>query len=123
MSSILCPKCRITTSPFTQEADLVFDRCETCKGIWLDRGELSRVSGNSEDFPTSVPSGLSSSRFCPKCPPKTALTEIIYTKESKILVDYCGSCSGLWLDHKELPKVLSILREHRIEMKKKKLLR
>lgn len=121
--SISCPKCDIPTSLFNIEADLYFDRCNLCSGMWLDHGELARISGSKEDFPGSLKSldGVKTSLPCPKCSPVAHLYEVSFSPESEIIVDVCENCKGLWLDFKELQQVQEILRKHRISEKKKRL--
>jgi len=40
-----CPKCRVALSALSPEedAELEIDRCPTCHGFWLDKGELDHV--------------------------------------------------------------------------------
>ncbi len=40
-----CPRCGVPMEPFNYAGDsgIILDRCRTCHGIWLDRGELERV--------------------------------------------------------------------------------
>ena len=121
--SINCPKCNTPTAIFNLEADLNFDRCGKCKGMWMDKGELGRTSGCSNDFPDpeTVTRGLPSTRKCPKCPGSPQMSEVFFKKPNKLLIDVCNSCEGLWLDSKELPQLQGILRQQRIDEKKKKL--
>ena len=121
--SIPCPKCHTPTKPFNLEADLFFDRCDSCKGMWLDKGELARTTGSSNDFPdpARAMSGPATDKNCPKCEGDIHLHEVAYASGSKIIVDVCKRCEGLWLDSRELTQVQEILRKHRIEEKKKKL--
>ena len=41
-----CPKCSVSLDPISpdDEQRLIVDRCPSCKGFWLDRGELERVA-------------------------------------------------------------------------------
>lgn len=121
--SIHCPKCQTETAVFNLEADLNFDRCPKCLGMWMDKGELARTSGSATDFPdpNTINSGLTSTRNCPKCPGDIRLSEVMFMKPNKILVDVCKKCEGIWLDSKELVQLQGILRQHRIDEKKKKL--
>lgn len=121
--SINCPKCNTPTAIFNLEADLNFDRCDECKGMWMDKGELARTSGSANDFPDSktITSGLPSTKNCPKCPGSTKLSEVLFMRPNKILIDVCKQCEGIWLDSKELVQLQGILRQHRIDEKKKKL--
>lgn len=121
--SINCPKCNTPTAIFNLEADLNFDRCDKCKGMWMDKGELARTSGSTNDFtdPKIITSGLSSTRKCPKCPGSPQMSEVFFKKPNNLMIDVCKSCEGIWLDSKELVQLQGILRSHRIEEKKKKL--
>ncbi len=40
-----CPRCRVEMVPVSPRdaPDLVVDRCPSCQGFWLDRGELDRA--------------------------------------------------------------------------------
>lgn len=116
--SINCPKCKTSTKPFNFETDLIFDRCESCKGMWMDKGELARISFSEHDFPETVQfeQAYETKFECPKC--THDLYQVGYGG-TKHRVEVCRSCEGLWLDSSELKAVQKILREHRIEMKKK----
>lgn len=108
-------------SPFNLESDLFFDRCNSCNGMWLEKGELAKTMGEKEDFPEpeKMKSGPKSSLQCPKCS-KVNMIEVALSTKSKLILDTCLQCSGVWLDSKELVKIQKVLREIRIENKKKK---
>lgn len=38
-----CPRCTDQTLREVDRADITLDRCERCRGIWLDRGELEKL--------------------------------------------------------------------------------
>ncbi len=44
-SSLSCPGCGRTMKKgvYSYSSGIVIDRCESCGGIWLDRGELARI--------------------------------------------------------------------------------
>lgn len=46
-SAIHCPKCEGTLVEITFE-DVQIDRCNKCHGVWLDAGELERLTGQEE---------------------------------------------------------------------------
>ncbi len=48
-----CPKCGQEMGEITINGVLV-DKCFACGGLYLDEGELEKVSGRREDFFTSV---------------------------------------------------------------------
>jgi len=42
-SSMRCPRCNGTLKPSTVE-EVEIDTCENCGGVWLDSGELERLT-------------------------------------------------------------------------------
>jgi len=38
-----CPRCTTTTLDELDRSGIQIDRCATCRGIWLDRGELEKL--------------------------------------------------------------------------------
>lgn len=115
MPRIYCPKCTLPMESLDQEADLVVDRCSTCKGVWMDQSELQRISG-SDLSQESYNTGPQSGKTCPKCKVKTR--EVVVPTKDKIILDICGQCHGIWFDQKELPQVVNFLRFERIKQKK-----
>ncbi len=45
--AVHCPKCDGTLVELTFE-DVQLDRCNKCNGVWLDSGELERLTGQEE---------------------------------------------------------------------------
>jgi len=43
-----CPHCDIVMQEMTKTGVLI-DRCPTCKGVWLDRGELDKVLNRARE--------------------------------------------------------------------------
>jgi Zn-finger nucleic acid-binding protein len=120
--SINCPKCKTPTSVFNFESDLNFDRCNTCSGMWLDQGEIARAAGGTEDFPEPerAKSGPMTDMTCPKCD-SSRLHEVAFAPNTKIIVEACQKCMGVWLDSRELGQIQEILRKFRIADKKKRI--
>jgi ribosomal protein L37AE/L43A len=46
-SAAQCPKCDGTLAEITFEG-VQIDRCNKCNGVWLDAGELERLTGQEE---------------------------------------------------------------------------
>lgn len=50
-----CPKCEVIELTMTDRSGVEIDYCATCRGVWLDRGELDKIiersafSGRSPD--------------------------------------------------------------------------
>ncbi|MBD3242411.1 MAG: hypothetical protein GF331_17605 [Chitinivibrionales bacterium] len=110
-----CPVDGERLRPLTYEADIEVDRCAACGGTWLDAGELERVEETYEkDHSTelaAIPSDVIRSmemarqqaaprRACPKCSREMERREYGYC--SRILIDACPACRGVWLDKGEL---------------------
>lgn len=38
-----CPACRTVTLAMTERQGIEIDYCPSCRGVWLDRGELDRL--------------------------------------------------------------------------------
>jgi Zn-finger nucleic acid-binding protein len=43
MEAIKCPKCQITMRE-REQGDVIVDICPQCRGVWLDAGELEKLS-------------------------------------------------------------------------------
>jgi Zn-finger nucleic acid-binding protein len=44
-----CPRCHDTTLIELDREGVTIDRCERCRGIWLDRGELEKILARARD--------------------------------------------------------------------------
>ncbi len=78
------------------------DRCSSCRGLWLDGGELAALLGTPADLPPGE-AGRPTNRGCPRC--GVGLSERRYRRDSEVLVDACAKCGGVFLDAGELPRV------------------
>lgn len=56
----LCPSCRVPMEPFNYAGDsgIILDKCRSCGGLWLDKGDLERVvavvSASEQDLDRDV---------------------------------------------------------------------
>jgi len=80
--------------------NLVLDQCQSCKGIWLDKGELNLLLGSKAKSDFEIPKfALEFENIqCPKC--NTGLSEFCYPG-TIVLMDACKKCEGIWLDNEE----------------------
>ena len=124
-----CPKCSNPLRNIKYEAQLLtVDRCESCKGVWLDKGELGQYANSNQDIPDFEKSiqSLKPTRYpCPNClehQKSEKLFELPYTSDSNqtLFVDYCKSCEGVWLDALEINSAQAILQKLRIQKKLKR---
>jgi Zn-finger nucleic acid-binding protein len=121
--SIMCPKCKVITNRIALEPELFIDRCPDCTGVWLDQGELSRISDVPEGvfrWEQAVSSGRKTEFSCPSCMNKeNQLEEVKYSSDGvRIKIDLCSHCRGIWLDKNELPLFLGMIQRLRLLHKK-----
>ncbi|MBL6988933.1 MAG: zf-TFIIB domain-containing protein [Bacteriovoracaceae bacterium] len=117
-----CPKCAGELNIQTYEG-IEIDRCSSCDGTWLDRGELTKIietkeetfsEGLIQETLTTACAGVPKDEIrtlvkCPKC--SKAMTAVNYDYSSGIIIDSCPEGHGVWLDKDELKKV-QLHREH-----------
>jgi Zn-finger nucleic acid-binding protein len=48
MPLLMCPNCNASMNE-VKRADVAFDMCPTCRGVWLDRGELEKIIAGAKD--------------------------------------------------------------------------
>lgn len=109
-----CPRDRSVLVNENYEGDVHVDRCPSCNGVWLQRGELEAIQETLErDYSAElrridvVALAYEQARqaaqppiACPSCGSSVQAEEYGYC--SQILVDRCGTCGGIWLDSGEL---------------------
>jgi len=99
-----CPRCAessLEELPL-QYMGVTVDRCVQCGGVWFDGGELERVLEVAAEGLTAPEGAPQSERLCPRC------VEHMLTFEypgTRVKVDLCGKCHGLWLDHGEFRQI------------------
>lgn len=103
-----CPVCKKPMIVLELEA-IEVDHCLTCKGVWLDAGELELLLEsaskkdevlNSFDVDNKT---QEVKRKCPICFKK--MDKILCGVERKVLIDKCRNNDGLWFDLGELRKI------------------
>lgn len=93
------------------------DYCPKCLGMWFDKDELRLAKDDKDKQINWVDIDLWRDKgkfkitriykFCPVC--RVGLIEISYDG-SKIKVDFCKKCSGVWLDRGEFKQVINYLK-------------
>jgi Zn-finger nucleic acid-binding protein len=98
--------------------DIQIDECRECNGIWFDEDELRLAKDASwkdinwidfeiwkhKDQFKMDPRDLK----CPKC--QKSLVTIEYG-DTKVVIDCCPECKGVWLDGGEFKKIIDFLSE------------
>jgi Zn-finger nucleic acid-binding protein len=105
-----CPVCK--NAMITMELqDVEIDYCTSCKGIWLDEGELELLLGNGgksrELIISFTPSPMTNEiqRKCPICDKKMEKINAGQGK-SAVSLDRCTKGDGLWFDGGELHEII-----------------
>ena len=111
-----CVKCTSILDKAEIE-DVEVDACPKCGGLWLDEGEIEKISAKMasevdrlrellrvKGGTPPVPSEIQNA--CPSC--TTTMREV---KVGEIHVDYCPECKGIFLDRGELEQALSLVKD------------
>ena len=113
---MICPRCSVDLK--TEKVDAVaVDRCPSCWGTWLDKGEFAQLLSQSlhslrfsEEEQDSVLKGLVHDANLPKAKPDPLLPcptcgkpmgKVKHNSARLVVLDRCDA-HGLWLDAKEL---------------------
>lgn len=108
-----CPKCEVgLLRELIEEPNTTIevDKCPSCGGIWFDKGELQRIDKITEPVLVEfrrIPKEKEQLKalYCPSCEDKTLMEKADHPKDEKVIIDYCPSCQGIWLDKNELEAV------------------
>jgi Zn-finger nucleic acid-binding protein len=115
-----CPVCKEPLVILELE-QIEVDYCTSCKGIWLDAGELELLLETSEERSRltnlfiEADAVKEKSHDCPICRKQMKKFEI--GEKGKIVVDKCKKNHGIWFDNGELQKVVefgSVNKENKI---------
>jgi Zn-finger nucleic acid-binding protein len=116
-----CPRCKGSCTTVAYER-VQIDECQSCKGIWLDPGELQEIIAREETrfTPEFEKETLKSARAgipehettagiaCPFC--NRTLRAINYNYASGVIINTCAN-HGIWLDQHELQRI-EVFMEH-----------
>ena len=112
-----CPSCK-TTFKKALFYGVEIDYCPKCLGVFFEQDELRQAKDERDRDLNWVDVNLwedlkkmnisKEKKLCPKC--KLPLYEVNYDK-SKIMVDVCNVCKGVWLDRGEFKKIVSYLKD------------
>ena len=105
-----CPLCK-KEMKVIKIGNIQLDECsDGCRGIWFDISELQKLDEKTEGTGSELERILSYTRAldinpfrkvkCPRCTIKMERHE--YIDHSRIYIDECFKCGGIWLDKGEL---------------------
>src|SRR5512138_786582 len=119
-----CPDCKVTLA-VASSGSIEAQRCERCRGIWLDPASFRRLCEEETRAPdegvaivpatgprTSVGGGRAEERVryraCPEC--NDVMNRSNFGKVSGVVIDVCRP-HGAWFDRGELAAIRRFLRE------------
>lgn len=123
--NLKCPKDETALSKRTVKSTTL-DFCETCGGVYLDKGEIEELiesDVNEKDFNTSnietfkVQPGMKLK--CPRCEGKFK-RHVRTLKGQKYSIYHCEDCKGLWINHGQYQPIKD-KRKEQIEIVKAKI--
>lgn len=92
------------------------DYCPNCLGIWFDKEELRLAKDDADaqlnwlDFDIWRDKGkfkvYNIAKRCPLC--RIPFVEVTYD-DSKVKIDFCKHCEGIWLDRGEFKQIIIYL--------------
>ena len=102
-----CLKCSSPMKQFLTRKGVLVDTCSSCKGVWLDQGEINFFSKDRKLLHYYETKGLEAaqriSQKCPKCQSGSMQTGPI--PGLSFQVEKCLSCQGMYLDAQEFKKL------------------
>jgi Zn-finger nucleic acid-binding protein len=111
-----CPDCS-SELKVCKLKGISIQECLKCKGKWFGRNELMLAKDKTDDglrWLDFDPFGkdaeqlsvASDGKQCPACLEK--MQSLTYS-QSKIVIDKCQSCQGVWISHGELARIIRYL--------------
>ena len=111
-----CPDCRSGLEQVDFRG-IKIQECSQCQGRWFDRDELTKAKDMTDDdlrWLDFDPFGQDASKFyvpperkkCPRCDQN--MDSLSY-EESKVVIDRCLQCHGIWVHHGEFEKIIQYL--------------
>ncbi len=108
-----CPRCKSSLVKRTikeVQHSIEVDHCDDCGGTWFDESELESIEHVSKPtvweirrIPRSIDqlAGL----YCPTCEDHPLMAKAEHDRDQKVILDFCDSCKGIWLDKGELEAI------------------
>ena len=106
---MICPLCKIEMI-ILELTGVEIDYCITCKGIWLDDGELeiflNKKRAGDDLLATIQPveNLQEKKKRCPVCRKK--MDKISLGSKNKVILDQCNKNHVIWFDSGELNQIL-----------------
>jgi len=110
-----CPSCSQSLLDPIEAHGSSAEACTHCGGLWFEAGRLAAAI--REHDPSAMPPGLvasavgaklaASDGHCPSCDHALGVYDL--SDSNPVRVEICQACSGVWLPHGNLDRVLALL--------------
>jgi Zn-finger nucleic acid-binding protein len=99
----MCPKCQQSLKQkYVSEMNLTVDHCPRCQGIWFDGGELSQAMPEAD---RQLPIPRNAVRLQAPCPTCSKPLYAFPYPGTRVVIEMCRRCRGLWLDAGEFAAI------------------
>jgi hypothetical protein len=107
-----CPVCK-NPMVILELNQVEIDYCTSCKGIWLDRGELDLIfsSADKKEIVKSFSVKNDSDEIKRRCPICKKKMDKVEFENTGIIIDRCSDDHGVWFDSGELKSILKTVEE------------
>lgn len=109
--TLVCPRDRSDMKEQLR-AEAYIDVCPKCGGTFFDHGEMYAALGMNADpsywdRPETTSSFADAPIHCPRCDGHMQIHALAHGT-TKVDIDRCGHCRGIWLDKGEAEKIVAI---------------
>ena len=105
-----CPTCKTNElRPVLTKQRVEVDYCDSCGGIWLDKGEIFHFTKRRKQLANALKKAVQQARSTSRQCPKTgeALQELSLL-DGMLIIEYCPANGGMWFDKGEIKKLLTV---------------
>lgn len=111
LTRVSCPRDGGEAELLTEQTDhgaILIDLCPYCAGVWLDGGELEKITGEANvEIVLAQQASRPSDVKCPRCGSGMETKRLL-----DVEIDCCILCSGIWLDPTELEALQVAYMDH-----------
>jgi len=112
-----CPNCKTELHPRKIQG-VEIEECATCEGIWFQGDELRQVKDridsdlNWMDFEIlKHPEKFKASDHRTDCPQCAKPMYVLDYDDTRVEIDFCAPCNGIWLEKNELERIIASLEK------------
>ena len=112
-----CPNCDgIDLRPVLTRQGVEVEYCDSCQGVWLDRGELSLFSRDPGSMAEKLEKAMEKRVPTLKPSPRTGQAMEVISYPGGPQLNHCPDSGGLWFDGGELRSILKAERSLNLDL-------